>query len=271
MIESHHSKEKDGLDKSIKLAEKPLHLDRYRNERNLMLYPFCSTAKRKRTNDINYKSADGRRWLTVMAPSTVGIAKIWDFDILRFALSKAGQISRIHDCVFPPYVDFTAYECLKALGRGTDDKSYKWLLDALKRLALTGYCGNIFRDDDKEEHTFTLISVTQNPHSDKIRIEFNSRLIESARYMRGLLEIKPEVINEESGLKKRLLELVDTSMGDSKQWRVGIHRLQEMCAHEGEIKEFKRTLKEISLPWNVLFETGVEDENVIFYRKDSVV
>jgi plasmid replication initiation protein len=84
-----------------------------------MLFPFCSTAKAKRVKGIRYVSADGKRWLEVTANYDYGMAKIWDFDILRFALSKAGEIALLIG-YFPSYVDFTAYECLKAIGRITN-------------------------------------------------------------------------------------------------------------------------------------------------------
>jgi len=35
-------------EQALELAKAPVDLSRYRNERNLMLFPFCSTAKTKR-------------------------------------------------------------------------------------------------------------------------------------------------------------------------------------------------------------------------------
>ena len=124
-------------EQALELAKAPVDLSRYRNERNLMLFPFCSTAKAKRVKGIRYVSADGKRWLEVTANYDYGMAKIWDFDILRFALSKAGEIALLIG-YFPSYVDFTAYECLKAIGRITNTgKSYTWIEEALDRLTTT--------------------------------------------------------------------------------------------------------------------------------------
>src|SRR5262245_30349728 len=91
---------------SEKLARKTIELTRYRSERNLMLYPFCSTSKKKRLKEIEYRSSDGKRWLQVTANHNFGMVKIWDFDILRFALSKAGEIARVTGH-FPSFVEFT--------------------------------------------------------------------------------------------------------------------------------------------------------------------
>ena len=102
-------------EQALELAKTLVDLTRYRNERNLMLFPFCSTAKAKRIKSIRYSSADGRHWLEVTANYEYGMAKIWDFDILRFALSKAGEVA-LQVGYFPASVEFSGYECLKALG-----------------------------------------------------------------------------------------------------------------------------------------------------------
>jgi plasmid replication initiation protein len=255
-------------ERALKIAKTPVDLTRYRNERNLMLFPFCSTSKAKRIKKIHYVSADTHRWLEVTANYDYGMAKIWDFDILRFAISKAGEIA-LQVGYFPPYVDFTGYECLKALGRITNaGKSYIWLEEALDRLTSTTYKGNIFREDEKHSETFTLINVEyvrdEKKRIEKIRVHFNQRIRESAK-LRGLLVIDPAVLHEEAGIKKRLLELVAVSKGKESSWAVGLERLQAMCAHEGTLKRFKYELKQYNLPWKVSFSKAVDSgENVTF-------
>lgn len=257
------------------LASNPIELTRYRNERNLMLFPFCSTSKRKRLKTIEYRSSDGKRWLQVSASHQFGMAKIWDFDILRFALSKAGEIK--HQLgYFPSFVEFTIYECLKAIDR--DPKSGKnimWFREAIKRLVSTTYIGNIFREDVKTELAFTLIKyqLTESVVGcgfDKIKMSFDERLIESVRYQNGLLAINKQILHEESGIKKRLLELIAVSKGNREEWSVSLSRLQEMCAHEGELKKFKKMLYSYNLPWEVSFSKAVGGrDKVTFISKAS--
>lgn len=253
---------------ALELAKGAIDLTRYRNERNLMLFPFCSTAKAKRIKSIRYNSADSKRWLEVTANHEYGMVKIWDFDILRFAITKAGEIA-LKVGYFPPYVDFTAYECLKAIGRITNTgKSYNWLEEALDRLTTTAYKGNIFKEDEKRSETFTLISIEsikdESKRIERIRIHFNQRIRESAK-LRGLLVIDSAIFHEESGIKKRLLELVMVSIGKELAWTIGLERLQALCAHEGELKEFKRQLKSYKLPWVMSFNRSkICGENVTF-------
>lgn len=260
-------------ERALALAKEPVDLTRYRNERNLMLFPFCSTSKAKRVKGIRYTSADGQRWLEVTANHDYGMAKIWDFDILRFAISKAGEIA-LYLGYFPSSIEFSGYECLKALNRSDQGKNYRWLREAIIRLCLTGYRGNIFRENEKTTEVFTLIQASYEDDTGKlerIRFVFNERIIESIKLFKGLLCINPDVINEDAGIKKRLLELVAVSKGKSPSWTVGLQRLQNLCSHEGRLKEFKFQLKSYELPWRLSFSKAVGGgENVTFTDRLTV-
>ncbi len=63
-------------EQALELAKAPVDLSRYRNEHNLMLFPFCSTARTKRVKGIRYVSADGKRWLEVTTNYDYSMAKI---------------------------------------------------------------------------------------------------------------------------------------------------------------------------------------------------
>ena len=248
-------------------AKRKIDLTAYRNERNLMLYPFCSTSKRKRLNTIEYKSGDGRRWLEVSANHKFGMAKIWDFDILRYALSKAGEIKYAFGH-FPNQVQFSGYECLIALRKDPRaGQNHIWLREALARLVSTTYRGNIFRDDSNEVG-FTLIGyelVDGKGGVERIKIIFNERLLESVKMTNSLLEVNKDVMLEDSGIKKRLLELVQVSKGERQEWSVRVLLLKEMCAHEGRLNNFKAQLKELGLPWEVTFSTTVTQEEKVTF------
>ena len=260
------AKEAELRERANELAVVPIDITRYRNERNIMLYPLCSTSKRKRLSTIHYASKDGKRWLEVTANHQFGMAKIWDFDILRYALSKAGEITRITG-IFPETIEFSGYECLKVLGRKPTGTVYQWLRDALSRLASTTYRGNVF-DNNHTTQIFTLIRASYTDETDKlerIRITFDERLIESAQNNKGLLAINNEILHEEAGIKKRLLELVQVSKGDDSSWTVGIKRLQAMCAHEGALKRFKYELQRYQLPWLISFSSTLEGEEKVTF------
>jgi len=255
--------------KALELSEKPVHLTMYRNEQNLMRYPFCSISRQKRLETLEYRSASGERWLEVTANHKYGMAKIWDFDILRYAISKAGEISWKCE-FFPSRVTISPYECLKALGKNvTAGKNYAWFRGALMRLTTTTYLGNIFREDIKIEDAFALISYKKikrpDRRFDRIEITFNERIVESICCKNGILSIDPAVVQETSGIKKRLLELVKMSMGAKKEWEVGIKQLHNMCACEGKIRRFKHELPKMGLPWEINFGKNTDQEDKVIF------
>ena len=261
--------------KAVEISAKPLDLTRKRNERNLMSYPFCSMSKKKRLEKISYVSPDGTKFLEVTANHEYGMAKIWDFDILRYALSKAGEVRRLTG-VFPERVEFSGYEVLKAIGKSDSGVHYAWLKKALKRLASTTYYGNIFAAPEGEKRTsiFNLISadfLDETDELEKITITFNKRLVESVLYSNNLLEIDPRVLKEKSGTKKRLLELVAVRIGGNQEWKIRLDHLADMCVHGGELKKLKQQIKSYDLPWDIFFRKAASDgKDVVVFSKKKI-
>lgn len=256
VFKSLSEKAKQAQEKSLKIVEdlssNPIELSRYRSERNIMFYPICSTSKGKRLKPIQYQSPDGRYYLEVTANHTYGMVKATDLDILRYAISKAGEIKwKTH--IFPKYVEFSSYELLKALKKPTSGKSYDWVRSALDRLSSTTYKTNIWKGE--ETVLFSLAECSyedQTGRLEKIRIRFNHRLIESAQSNNTLLTVDEEVIREtKSQLRKRLLELVKTAMGTKSCWEINFYSLKALLSAEDMTdKKFKQTLEErISTPW----------------------
>ena len=256
---------------SKELSRNPIRITRYRNDRHLMSFPCCSVSKRKRLKSIDYVSSDGRLRLQVSANHEYGMVKVWDLDILIFALSKAGEIARNKDCCFPSSVEFSMYECLSEIKSDPGNGQHiKWFKEALKRLAGTLYITNIFGESDNTEEGFNLVTYRrvedrEKPGLHKIRLTFSNQILESVRKNNGLLSVDRKLIKEESGIKKRLLQIVGTYKNDKSRWEVGLARLKELCAHEGALKHFKYELKKYSLPWKLSFEKAIDgSEKVVF-------
>ena len=254
------------IEKGISLANKAINIQSLKNEKNLMLFPFCSTSKATRFKAIKYKSMDNKFSLEVTANHEYGMAKIWDFDILRFVFSKIDTIAS-KTGYHPSSVSFSAYECLKILKRSPKaGKNIKWLKEALDRLASTTYKGNIFKDDLKLVAGFTLISyeyIDSGKSLDKISITLDQRIVSSMRSSESLMNIDSRLIEESSGLKKRLLELVYLKTKESKEWVVLVSELQELCANSWSLKRFKSEIKSISdLDWYIS-EVVIDDSSYI--------
>lgn len=238
-----------------RLANESIGIEALKNDRNLMLYPFCSTSKALRFKAINYISKDNKFSLEVTANNKYGMAKIWDFDILRFVFSKIDTIAK-RTGYHPSSVAFSAYECLKFLGRNPNaGKNINWLKDALDRLASTTYKGNIFKEEGRHVTGFTLVKYEYIENDkrgiEKILISLDERLVFSLTNSNSLITINERVLEEHSGLKKRLLELValKLSLGE---WVVSIEELQCLCANNWAIARFKNEVKSFQdLPWYI--------------------
>lgn len=259
---------------ALELVSDSLDITMFRNERNLMLFPFCSTGKKKRTKAIEYRSANGK-YLRVTANATHGMAKIWDFDILRFALSKAGEIE-LKSSHFPSYVEFTSYEVLKHLNKSIHSgENYNWIKSALRRMAFTSYEGNIFETlAESGFNLFTYEYTEKNKQIDKIRLYFSEQLLRSIRFDKGLLSIDKKTINEPSGIKKRLRELVKVSAGKRGYWKVYLTNLQSMCAHEGRMNNFKKIISSLNsdntFPWGVQFENTTAKKELVHFTENKI-
>ena len=71
-----------------------------RDQQDLMERPFFSLSKNKRTTPIEYHV--GENYIQVTAPDGVGIATIWDADVLIWAASQITE-ARAEGCKPPRY------------------------------------------------------------------------------------------------------------------------------------------------------------------------
>ena len=249
-----------------RLANKSIGIDSLKNERNLMLFPFCSTSKALRFKPIRYTSMDNKFSLEVTANTEYGMAKIWDFDILRFVFSKIDAIAA-RTGYYPSTIGFSAYECLRFLKRNPNaGKNIQWLKGALDRLTSTTYKGNIFKEEGKHVAGFTLIKydyVETSRGIEKITISLDERLVFSLRNSQSLVTINERLLEEPSGLKKRLLELVSLKLSDDGTWVVSVDELQCLCANTWSIAKFKNEIKSfVDLPWGIS-EIKIQDQACI--------
>jgi plasmid replication initiation protein len=90
-----------------------------KDERTMMERPFFSLSKRKRNKPIEYESDDGKVWVKVRAHPEVGMATIWDADILIWCISKIVAERNRGQNLETATIHTTPYELLKGIARGT--------------------------------------------------------------------------------------------------------------------------------------------------------
>src|SRR5262249_18131427 len=126
-----------------------------RDQQDLMERPFFSLSKNKRTIPIEYHV--GENYIQVSAPEAVGIATIWDADILIWA---ASQITEALDRGMNTSRHFrmVPYDLLTFIRRGTSGAQYDRLKAALDRLQSTTIVTNIRQGEQKTRHRFSWLN-----------------------------------------------------------------------------------------------------------------
>ncbi len=97
----------------------------WRDERESMSIPMLSLGKRRRTAPIEWSNRDGSLWCRITG-SDFGIATIWDFDVVLWAISQLNEA--VEQGLAPaPKIEFQPYDMLRAVGRGVGGQNYKRL------------------------------------------------------------------------------------------------------------------------------------------------
>jgi plasmid replication initiation protein len=257
----------------LKAAE-PISLTRYRNARFIMANPLFSCDQRKRIEPIEYRFYDSEgqeRFVQVTANATYGMATQRDADIIRFAISKIGEIGQ-RTGHYPDTIEESAYALLKAIGKNNKQENYVWLRDAVQRLSGHVVRTNAFTSDSK---TIFLESIAgfewvedENRTIKKLKIRLAKRLIEAIRD-KGILAIDKSVIEESGSFKKRILELVHVHMGAKNEWEISLEKLKNIIPYNAEPKYFKKELKRCELPYRITFRNNSSKEQIIRFQRHS--
>lgn len=129
-----------------------------RDAQDLMVWPFFSLAKSRRTAPIEFRM--GETWISVEAVPEHGMATIWDADILIWA---ASQLIEARDARRPTsrLMATTPHEILTFVGRGTGRDNYERLKAALDRLQSTTVATSIRQHHQRRRHRFSWINEWQ--------------------------------------------------------------------------------------------------------------
>ena len=273
-------RKKKAQEYSLEIAsERSLAPVRLNNSRLLMALPWFSPDQKLRKDYFEYVSPDGSTKLEVHPSPKCGAAKVWDGDVLMYALSKAVG-AYLETKEFPKKVKFTAYEYLKQAGKNPEaGKNIKDVRDRLDRLSLTNYrCSAINTDTGKEKggKTFKLCDYEWTNDGtgriEQIEITLSDEIFEHFATKNDLLSLKQGLLLEawkedRSGLRKRLLMLVGTHLGNQQLWKVGLKTLQGMCGHNTDLKYFKREFLKLSLslPWIIDIEKNKKGEQIVTF------
>jgi plasmid replication initiation protein len=249
------------------------------DQQDMMERPFFSLSKQRRSEPIEYKVQNGATTVTVnvAAPAEIGIATIWDADILIWA---ASQIREAKARGMTPKATFRVplYELLRGIDRPTGGDEYRRIVEALERLSGTLVRTNIRQGKKKRPEGFHWIERYSAPTDEEGRpagIEFTIAewLYEGILTDRLALVIDRDYFKLTGGIERWLYRVVRKHGGhQSAGWAFTMKQLHHKSGSTQRLadfaKELRRTAERQRLPgyWLELRRNS-EGEEVLHFTE----
>lgn len=254
-----------------------------------MEFPGFSLSKKKRTKTIHYEkdkeyinhrnNKPYKKFMKVYAREDIGMATIWDADILiwagskiRDAIKKGKEITRKISC--------HPHTILEGINRGTSGRDYLELRSAMDRLHFTSVETNIRHTSNKASILFNWIPwrlFEETLDNKPIRWEF----LLPEWYLQGIIDPKlilsvdPDYYHISSGIERWLYRLMRKAAGMQPNGAFySFESLYKASASTSEFKKFSFRLRQIALKREILnykLELIIDKngkENLHFMNKD---
>ena len=238
------------------MARRPAQLDLFfsadlldvpiKGQRETLSLPLFSLSKSRKSRQ-QYVSA--KDTVDISAPSHIGIATIWDFDVLLWVASQL-IAARERRKEVSPRLKLTAYELLKSTGRGTSGTQYKLLREALSRLTATTVKTNVRVPDGKQTTMFSWLESWREETDARGRSQWLELTLSSWFFdavMSGtVLTMSPDYFKLTGGLERWLYGLVRKHAGNQVTgWVFGMKELHRKSGSSRALKYFARDLRKI--------------------------
>ena len=243
-----------------------------KNDMASMEHPMFSLATQP---DIKPRYYERNGNSITITPSILGLATIWDKDILIYCISqlmaginlgrKPSQTIRI-----------TAHDLLVSTNRETGGVNYSRLVSAFKRLQGTNITTSIKTNGETITRGFGLIEwwevIEKSEEDDRmtgIEIKLSDWLY-NAVLGTELLTINREYFRLRGGLERRLYEIARKHCGSQAKWPVSMAALYEKSGAKCTEKLFKSRVRKIASA-NVLpdytMSFNAEKNQIVFYNR----
>lgn len=220
-----------------------------RDQRDTMERPFFSLAKNKRVKPIEYTSPDGKVWIKVSASTEYGMATIWDFDILIWAMSLIVELANRGQTPSRT-IRFHPYDLLKAIGRNTTGRDYERFRAALERLKATTVKTNIRAVGLKKTAMFGWLDSWREIIDERTGKSLMMELTVPDWVYKGILKhnlvlaIHEDYFQLTGGLERWLYRLARKHAGlQENGFFISLPTLHKKSGSEREYRSFKSDLK----------------------------
>ncbi len=249
------------------------------DQQDMMERPFFSLSKQRRTEPIDYEVQNGSTTISVnvTAPVEIGLATIWDADILIWAASQLRE-AKARGIEPSPTFKVSLYELLRGIDRRTGGDEYQRIVEAFERLSGTLIRTNIRQGRRKKPEGFHWIERYAAPTDDQGRpagIEFtiSDWLFEGILTDRLTLAIDREYFSLTGGIERWLYRVVRKHGGhQSGGWAFTMTQLHLKSGSTQRLadfaKELRRTIERQRLPgyWLELLRNS-EGQEVLHFTE----
>lgn len=221
----------------------------FRDERTNMSSPIVSISKSKRTEPRRWVSKSGLEVEVVCDPEH-GMATIWDYDLVMYAISQIAQAARRGENPGRSF-RFHPADYFRAIGRAPDGGSkYERLDEAINRLYGTSINlrqdGKILRRGGK----MRLIDATHWERDAEtnalhwIAISLPEQIYRAALSPDSILAISPDYFQLRSGLDRALYRIARRMAGTQKEgFKIGFEDARLRCGSDQDARYFRRDLR----------------------------
>lgn len=213
-----------------------------------------------------------------IAPSTHGLATVFDKDILIYCISQL--IEGMNQGRAPSRtIHIQAQDYLKATNRRTDGDDYERLRDGLKRLNGTTLTTTIETNGESRETGFHLLedweTVRKSKSGRMVAIEITlSKWLYNAILGKEVLTLHRDYFRLRSPLERRIYEVARKHCGRKMKWSIGLEKLHQKSGSSAPLRRFRLNLRKVIERNDVEeyfpdFQIGMEDDLVTFVQREK--
>lgn len=217
-----------------------------------MEHPIFTLSKKP---DITPRMYSHKNVTLEVTPSVLGLATIWDKDVLIFAISQLMAAKRAKKPI-SQYIEFNAKDFLVFSNRSNGGIVYDRLRDALRRLSGTRLTTTLKTGGEVETNDFGLIDSVRikHKHSDGRVLQWGIKISDwlyRAIEADEVLTLSPLYFRLRMATERRIYEIARKHCGASPEWHISQELLYKKCGTRASMREFRRQLKKISQNQNL--------------------
>lgn len=221
-----------------------------RDDREAMSAPMVSIAKRS-PREIEWTGPKGQHVVITCGDDADGIATIYDFDVVIWAISQVNAM--IERGGKPsPTITFRPYDLLRAVNRGVSGRDYERFKEAVNRLRSTRIRTTIRRRHKDRLEDFNLLAdftLDEDAFGRPLgaQLTLPRWIYRAITEQRDVLAISPLYFDLSSGLDRFLYRLARRHAGNGRDnpygWRFSFEDLHRRSGSQSSFKGFTRDLR----------------------------